>query len=343
MNEFKVKQGLIVEPLSGTTERFLKANTLGLIITGTTGSTDLSNYYTKPQIDSGYTNYSYSKSIIDSGLTLKANESGLTNYSLTSHTHTILTATTYGNAYDLSGNSYITGSTSIGNYLSLSGGTLTGSLTGTTSYINSYDLSGIPYITSNDLSAYSLTSHTHNQYALETGLTIYAKLSDLSAYSLTSHTHSIYSLTSHTHSIYLPLAGGTMTGTLTARAITLQTTYNLTITNLSASTERVITTSGSGILQNYLTTSNKWITSISVITNIINESNWSGDTYIGSITGLTEGQEYIGIDYRFLFQNNIITRYNLKPTTNLIMVDRYDNKRYDVYLSGGTFIMEEII
>jgi hypothetical protein len=58
-------------------------------------------------------------------------ETGLTNYSLTSHTHSIYSLTSHTHS----------------NYLNLSGGTLTGSLTGTTIYGNVYNLSGNSYLT----------------------------------------------------------------------------------------------------------------------------------------------------------------------------------------------------
>jgi hypothetical protein len=91
---------------------------------------------------------------------------------------------------------------------------------------------------------------------------------------------------------------------------TTNITGNISAVTLSAASERIITTSGTSLLQNYLTTSESFITTASTITAITNSNNWNLGSYTGSTTGMIDGQEYVGTDYRYLYQSGNLTRYN---------------------------------
>ena len=130
---------------------------------------------------------------------------------------TSLTGTWYGDGSGLTG--IVAGA---GSYLPLSGGTLTGPVTGGYMSLTSLSASslsgngtGIPHS-----SLSGILNNDHIQYALSSSLSSYALTSSLSSYSLTSHIHTqytltsdmvSYSLTSHVHN-YLPLSGGSVTG-----------------------------------------------------------------------------------------------------------------------------------
>lgn len=79
-------------------------------------------------------------------------------------------------------------------YLPLTGGTLTGSLTGTSGAFSSLTVGGTAVSVSGHTHSYAATTHTHD-------------------YAATTHTHA-YASDTHTHS-YLSTAGGTLSGGLT--------------------------------------------------------------------------------------------------------------------------------
>lgn len=83
---------------------------------------------------------------------------------------------------------------------------------------------------------------------------------------------------------------------------------SLSITNLSASTERIITTSGSGLLQNYLQTDNVCITDSTLIAALINPISWVNGLYTGTTTGAVEGQMYFGSYYCYTYNNSLFQR-----------------------------------
>jgi hypothetical protein len=104
-------------------------------------------------------------------------------------------------------------------------------------------------------------------------------------------------------------------------ANTINTIYEtinsgLTISNFNNATERIITTSGSGLLQNYLQTDNQFITDSTLITNLLSGANWTYNTYTGTIVGAVEGQNYNGDFYQFSYQNSNFKR--IKYETSVI-------------------------
>lgn len=112
---------------------------------------------------------------------------------------------------------------------------------------------------------------------------------------------------------FLPISGGTV--------------GYLGVTSLSGSTEKIITTSGSSLLQSYLTTDSEWITNSTIISALLNQSNWLYDTYTGSTTGLIEGQKYACCNYLYIYTNSTLYRYkNANPTISL----------YSSYTTAGT-------
>ena len=123
---------------------------------------------------------------------------------------------------------------------------------------------------------------------------------------------------------FVNVTGDTMTGDLTINAnltVTGDTIISetLSVNSLSANTEVIVTTSGnSGLLQSYLTTDSYYIKNTTIISDLLNESFWSGKTYLGTVIGAVEGQEYIGPNYRYLYKDSIFTRYQIDSDTFLI-------------------------
>lgn len=113
------------------------------------------------------------------------------------------------------------------------------------------------------------------------------------------------------NSTFVHLTGDTMTCGLIAPSLSANTltATSLYSTSLSDTTEKIITTSGSSQLQNYLTTDSEWITNSTIISGLLNQSNWLYDTYTGSTTGLVEGQMYQCCDYLYVYNNSSIQRY----------------------------------
>ena len=181
-----------------------------------------------------------------------------------------------------------TGVTAPNSYLSLSGGTITGSLDIT----NNLVISGNTNILGNTLMS-NLTATTMYGNLDWYYITSKPTLTDFSGVSIA--TFNTYTGVTAPN-LYVDIAGDTMTG-------------NLTITPLSASTERIITTSGSGLLQNYLQTNSRWITNSTLISQLIATNTWVNGSYTGTTTGAVEGQMYIGNYYLYLYQNSLFTRY----------------------------------
>lgn len=99
---------------------------------------------------------------------------------------------------------------------------------------------------------------------------------------------------------------GTTASSLSANSITSTTSY---VTSLYNSSERIVTISGSSLLQDYLQTDTEFITNSTVISNIINISNWLYNSYTGSTTGLIEGQKYQCCNYFYVYSNSTLFRY----------------------------------
>jgi hypothetical protein len=104
---------------------------------------------------------------------------------------------------------------------------------------------------------------------------------------------------------YLPLSGGTLTGQLNGTIISATT---LSSSTLGSTTERIITTSGTTLLQNYMTTDVEYITSATVITNITSVANWLYNSYTGSTVGLVEGQKYQDDYFLYIYSNSTLRR-----------------------------------
>jgi len=84
---------------------------------------------------------------------------------------------------------------------------------------------------------------------------------------------------------------------------------NVGITSLSASTERIITTSGTSELQNYLEIDTIIIVDSSLIVALQTPQNWTGGTYEGTIINAIDGQYYVGDYYKYEFDNSEFKRY----------------------------------
>jgi len=99
------------------------------------------------------------------------------------------------------------------------------------------------------------------------------------------------------------------TGSPTLDNITI--TGNTYLLNLSSATEHVLVQTASTSQISSIQTDQQYITNAILITDLINEVKWSGSngTYAGTTTGAVEGQEYIGVDYSYTYQNSIFTRY----------------------------------
>ena len=167
----------------------------------------------------------------------------LTDYALTSHTHTTYSLTSHNhtltslsdfvistlNMYDSiswNGSNWITGKLGINNsttdtlainrggtnatsytltntFLTYDGSKISATTSKATDFASTASLSA--YLLQSATSAFSITSHTHNQYALTSSLASYMLNSTSASFSLTSHTHNQYALTSALAG-YLPLS-----------------------------------------------------------------------------------------------------------------------------------------
>jgi hypothetical protein len=103
----------------------------------------------------------------------------------------------------------------------------------------------------------------------------------------------------------------TVTGNtfLQATSATTLTATTVNITSFTSATETLVTTSGSSLLQNYLTTDIEFVTNSTVLTNILSTSNWLYNNYTGSTMGLVEGQKYACCNYLYVYTNSILYRY----------------------------------
>lgn len=110
---------------------------------------------------------------------------------------------------------------------------------------------------------------------------------------------------------YATLSGANFSGGITAPSFSSSTFTSTTanITSLTSSTEKIITTSGSSLLQNYLQTDAEFITNTTVIQNIINTSNWLYNSYTGTTSGLVEGQKYQCCNFFYVYSNATLYRY----------------------------------
>jgi hypothetical protein len=84
---------------------------------------------------------------------------------------------------------------------------------------------------------------------------------------------------------------------------------NLCVNSLSATSERIITTSGSCNLENYLQTDQEFSTNSTIIGALLNQSNWSYNEYSGTTVGLVEGQKYQDDNFLYIFNNSSVRRY----------------------------------
>ena len=115
---------------------------------------------------------------------------------------------------------------------------------------------------------------------------------------------------------YVNVTGDTMTGALTINA-NLIVTGNTYINSLAADSERIITTSGSSLLQNYLPTDSSFITNSTIIAALLLETNWPLETYIGTTIGAVENQYYQGYDYRYFYDNSTFVRIPISTNANI--------------------------
>jgi len=117
----------------------------------------------------------------------------------------------------------------------------------------------------------------------------------------------------------------------TAPSYTLDINGNLGVETLSASTERIITTSGTSELQNYLETDSSLIVDTTLISNLINTYNWTGGTYEGPTTNAVEGQYYVGNYYKYEYDNSEFKRY-----------DHYEIQTTYTSTSTGTTALKDV-
>ena len=198
----------------------------------------------------------------------------------------------------------LSGLTGLNNYLPLSGGVLTGGITGTTIsattfYGNGSQLTGI-------VAGATFTGGT------VTGATTFTGGLSANTFSATT----FYGDGSHLSGIasgsYLPISGGTLTGPLVINStlnITGGTTGNtLNLSSFTAATENIVTTNGSTLLQNYMQVDSEYIFDTTLIVAIINPISWVNSVYTGTTVGAVEGQIYNGQYYVYNYQNGSFTR-----------------------------------
>lgn len=117
----------------------------------------------------------------------------------------------------------------------------------------------------------------------------------------------------------LHLDGEANVQSISASTLTATSLYS---TSLNAATERIITTSGSSILQNYMQTDSRWITNTTLISGLISPSNWLYNSYTGTTIGAVEGQMYQCCNYLYVYNNSVFFRYkNANP--NIAVFNAY--------------------
>jgi|LauGreDrversion4_2_1035121.scaffolds.fasta_scaffold00419_12 hypothetical protein len=172
--------------------------------------------------------------------------------------------------------------TTLDNKLNTSGGTISGSLSATTFYGDGSNLTGI--ITTD----YYVTGGTFS------GTTLTLRRNGLSDIPITGFTST---------GNFLSLTGGTVSGDTTF-------TTGVTLFSLTGTTDRLVEVNSSGNVSANRAIISAYLTGGTVVTDLVNVSNWSSKNYVGpAITGTYQGQKYYNADYFFeAVDNNVWIR-----------------------------------
>lgn len=177
--------------------------------------------------------------------------------------------------------------TTLNNKFNTTGGTISGSISATTIsattfYGNGSNLTGI--ITTD----YYVTGGTFS------GTTLTLRRNGLPDIPITGFTST---------GNFLSLTGGTVSGDTTF-------TTGVTLSSLTGTTDRLVEVNSSGSVSANRAIISAYLTGGTVVTNLVNVSNWSSKNYVGpAITGTYQGQKYYDADYFFeAVDNNVWIR-----------------------------------
>jgi hypothetical protein len=300
----------------------------------------------------GYTNLNatWRELVTGSGGTSTA-DTFVTGFTLSSNTITLTqNRTDQYSSFTISLSAYTgSSSTTSGEYLPLSGGTVTGNTifqSGLTA--NTLNVTGDTILSGLTAATISATTYYNYPDTFVTGFTLSSNTITLSQNRTDQYSAFTISLSAYTGTsisgLYLPLSGGTVTGNtifqsgLTANTLTVTgntllsgltaTTISattltiggsatfkggITATTLSGTTSRMVESSSTGEITANSTIITAYITSGGTMANLLeNTSNWDiNGVYTGStITGTFQGQKHYNPDYFFeAVADNLFIRY----------------------------------
>jgi len=138
------------------------------------------------------------------------------------------------------------------------------------------------------------------------------------------------------HSRSVILGGGDITSDAedTVYGINFKISNDLTLSSLASGTTRTVHVNSAGTLIEGDELGELYITDSYIISQLESESGWSGSTYAGTLTGITEGQRYLNSSYTYEYVNSTIYR-------NITVGSEVAGNHQEIQVnSAGTFASE---